>query len=298
MQVGLIGLGKMGAAMAERLLRDNHRVVAFDLNESAVKTIEEKGASGAFSIEELIKSLTTPRIIWMMVPVGDPVRKTIDTLTPTLSKGDIIVDGGNSFYKDSRRRADELESYGIHFLDVGTSGGVWGLKDGYCLMVGGKKEIFDYCEPIFRSLAPPNGYRYIGPSGAGHYVKMIHNGIEYGLMQAYAEGFGIMKESEYEIDLVDVADVWGNGSVVRSWLLELLAKALKDDPRLEKLTDYVEDSGMGRWTVSEAIEKDVPAPILTHSLIARISSRQGESFSAKILAALRNQFGGHTMRKK
>ncbi len=284
--------------MAERLLRDNHRVVAFDLNESAVKTIEEKGASGAFSIEELIKSLTTPRIIWMMVPVGDPVRKTIDTLTPTLSKGDIIVDGGNSFYKDSRRRADELESYGIHFLDVGTSGGVWGLKDGYCLMVGGKKEIFDYCEPIFRSLAPPNGYRYIGPSGAGHYVKMIHNGIEYGLMQAYAEGFGIMKESEYEIDLVDVADVWGNGSVVRSWLLELLAKALKDDPRLEKLTDYVEDSGMGRWTVSEAIEKDVPAPILTHSLIARISSRQGESFSAKILAALRNQFGGHTMRKK
>ncbi len=298
MQVGLIGLGKMGAFMAERLLQDNHRVVAFDLNQSAVKTIEEKGASGVSSIEELIESLATPRIVWLMVPIGDPVQKTIDMLKSHLSKDDIIVDGGNSYYKDSGRRAGELKTYDIHFLDVGTSGGVWGLKEGYCLMVGGDKEIFNHCEPLFKSLAPPNGYRYIGPNGAGHFLKMIHNGIEYGLMQAYAEGFGIMKESDYEIDLPAVADLWGHGSVVRSWLLELLANALQEDPKLENLEDYVEDSGMGRWTVAEAIEKNVPAPILTHSLIARIRSRQPESFSAKIIAALRNQFGGHSVRKK
>lgn len=298
MQVGLIGLGKMGAFMAERLLLDNHQVIAFDINKSTVKTIGEKGASGVFSIEELIESLAAPRIVWLMVPVGDPVQKTIDALIPHLSKNDIIIDGGNSFYKDSHRRADELRSYGIHFLDVGTSGGVWGLKEGYCLMVGGNKKIFDHCEPLFQSLAPPNGYRFIGPNGAGHFVKMIHNGIEYGLMQAYAEGFDIMKESDYRIDLPAVADLWGNGSVVRSWLLELLANALQEDPKLEYLEDYVEDSGMGRWTVAEAIDKNVPAPILTHSLIARIRSRQAESFSAKILAALRNQFGGHSVREK
>ncbi len=298
MQVGLIGLGKMGAFMVERLLRDNHRIMAYDLNENAVRSIEEKGATGVSSIEALIEVLETPRIVWMMVPVGDPVQQTIDTLKPYLSKGDTIVDGGNSFYKDSRRRAGELKTSGIYFLDVGTSGGVWGLKEGYCLMVGGDKKIFDHCEPLFKSLAPPNGYRYIGPNGAGHFVKMVHNGIEYGLMQAYAEGFGIMKESDYEIDLPAVADLWGNGSVVRSWLLELLANALQEDPKLENLEDYVEDSGMGRWTVAEAIEKNVPAPILTHSLIARIRSRQTESFSAKILAALRNQFGGHSVKKK
>jgi 6-phosphogluconate dehydrogenase len=298
MKLGLVGLGKMGAYMTERLLNDKHEVVVYDLSSDAVKNSEKKGAIGSKLLEELVSKLEKPRIVWIMVPSGKPVDETIDKLTKVMDKGDIIIDGGNSHYKDSVVRGKALADKGINFLDAGISGGIWGLKIGYCTMVGGDEKIFKYCEPIFKTLAPPNGYKYIGRSGAGHFVKMVHNGIEYGLMEAYAEGFEIMHASDYNVDLAGVANLWGQGSVVRSWLLELLADALKPDKDLSTIKDYVADSGEGRWTVDEAIERNIPAPVITQSLLVRLRSRQEESYGAKILAALRNEFGGHAVKKE
>ena len=298
MKLGLIGLGKMGAFMTERLLNDKHEVVVYDLNSDAIKDSVKKGATGSKSLEELVSKLEKPRIVWIMVPSGRPVDDTIDKLTKVMDKGDIIIDGGNSHYKDSVVRGKALADKGINFLDAGISGGIWGLKIGYCTMVGGDEKIFKHCEPIFKTLAPPNGYKYIGKSGAGHFVKMVHNGIEYGLMEAYAEGFEIMHASDYNVDLAGVANLWGQGSVVRSWLLELLADALKPDKDLSTIKDYVADSGEGRWTVDEAIERNIPAPVITQSLLVRFRSRQEESYGAKILAALRNEFGGHAVKKE
>ena len=298
MQIGFIGLGKMGAFMVERLLKDGHEVVVYNRSHEKIKEIEKKGAKGAYSLEELTEKLNEPKLIWMMIPSGDTVTRMIESLVPLLSKGDILIDGGNSYYKDSVRRSGELKTLGIDYLDVGTSGGIWGLQVGYCVMIGGEKKIFEHCEPIFKSLAPPEGYEYIGSSGAGHYVKMVHNGIEYGMMQAFAEGFELMHASDYNIDLEGVASLWGKGSVVRSWLLELLTDALKDDKDLKEIKDYVEDSGEGRWTVLDGIEKSIPLPVITESLFMRFRSRQEESYGAKILAALRNEFGGHNIHKK
>jgi 6-phosphogluconate dehydrogenase len=298
MQIGFIGLGKMGAFMVERLLKDGHEVVVYNRSHEKIKEIEKKGAKGAYSLEELTEKLNEPKLIWMMIPSGDTVTRMIESLVPLLSKGDILIDGGNSYYKDSVRRSGELKTLGIDYLDVGTSGGIWGLQIGYCVMIGGEKKIFEHCEPIFKSLAPPEGYKYIGSSGAGHYVKMVHNGIEYGMMQAFAEGFELMHASDYNIDLEGVASLWGKGSVVRSWLLELLTDALKDDKDLKEIKDYVEDSGEGRWTVLDGIEKSIPLPVITESLFMRFRSRQEESYGAKILAALRNEFGGHNIHKK
>ena len=298
MKIGLIGLGRMGAFMAERLLLNGHEVCANNRSHDKIKLIEEKGAEGAYSLEELTGKLPSPRVIWMMVPSGETVQKTIDSLIPLISEGDIIIDGGNSYYKDSVRRYRQLKELGINYLDAGTSGGIWGLKNGYCVMVGGDKNVFKYCEPLFKSLAPADGYKYTGESGSGHYVKMIHNGIEYGMMQAFAEGFELMHASDYKIDLQGVANLWSKGSVVRSWLLELLDNALKEDNNLSAIKDYVEDSGEGRWTVMDGIEKSIPLPVITESLFARFRSRQEESFGAKILAALRNEFGGHAITKK
>ncbi|MCY7362574.1 MAG: decarboxylating 6-phosphogluconate dehydrogenase [Ignavibacteria bacterium] len=298
MKLGIIGLGKMGAFMAERLLREGHEVVANNRSPDKIKLIEAKGAEGAYSLEELVNKLESPRVIWMMVPSGETVQNMIDSLIPLISKGDIIIDGGNSYYKDSVRRYNQLKELGINYLDIGTSGGIWGLQIGYCVMVGGDKNIFEYCEPIFKSLAPVDGYKHIGASGSGHYVKMIHNGIEYGMMQAYAEGFELMHASDYNIDLQGVSKLWNKGSVVRSWLLELLENALIDDKDLKGIKDFVEDSGEGRWTVLDGIEKSVPLPVITDSLFARFRSRQEESYGAKILAALRNEFGGHAITKK
>jgi 6-phosphogluconate dehydrogenase len=298
MQIGFIGLGKMGAFMVERLLKDGHEVVVYNRSHEKIKEIEKKGAKGAYSLEELTEKLNEPKLIWMMIPSGDTVTRMIESLVPLLSKGDILIDGGNSYYKDSVRRSGELKTLGIDYLDVGTSGGIWGLQVGYCVMIGGEKKIFEHCEPIFKSLAPPEGYKYIGSSGAGHYVKMVHNGIEYGMMQAFAEGFELMHASDYNIDLEGVASLWGKGSVVRSWLLELLTDALKDDKDLKEIKDYVEDSGEGRWTVLDGIEKSIPLPVITESLFMRFRSRQEESYGAKILAALRNEFGGHNIHKK
>lgn len=298
MQIGFIGLGKMGAFMVERLLNDGHEVVVYNRSPEKTKEIEKKGAIGTYSLEELAGKLNKPKLLWMMIPSGETVQQMIGSLVPLLSKDDIIIDGGNSYYKDSVRRSSELKELGINYLDVGTSGGIWGLKIGYCVMIGGEKKIFEHCEPIFKSLAPSDGYKYIGASGSGHYVKMIHNGIEYGMMQAYAEGFELMHASDYNIDLEGVANLWGKGSVVRSWLLELLTDALKDNKDLKDIKDYVEDSGEGRWTVLDGIEKSIPLPVITESLFMRFRSRQAESFGGKILAALRNEFGGHNIHKK
>ncbi|MBK9332079.1 MAG: decarboxylating 6-phosphogluconate dehydrogenase [Ignavibacteria bacterium] len=298
MKIGFIGLGKMGAFMVERLLIHKHEVVVYNRSPEKTNEISKIGAEPSFSLDELVSKLPSPKVVWMMIPSGDPVQKTIEELIPLLGKGDIIIDGGNSYYKDSVRRAAELEKYGINYMDAGTSGGIWGLELGYCVMAGGEKNIFDHCEPIFKSLAPENGYMYIGKAGAGHYVKMIHNGIEYGMMQAFAEGFELMHASDYNIDLQGVADLWDKGSVVRSWLLQLLANALKEDKNLSTLKDFVEDSGEGRWTVIDGIEKSVPVNVIADSLFARFRSRQDESFGGKILAALRNEFGGHSVKKK
>jgi 6-phosphogluconate dehydrogenase len=298
MELGFIGLGRMGANMVERLLRGKHRVVAFNRTPEKTKEIVKKGAEGAFSLPELVGKLSAPRVVWVMVPAGEPVQSMIDELSRLLSPGDIIVDGGNSRYTDSVRRAADLKARGFGFLDAGTSGGIWGLEVGYCLMVGGEKDDFKRLEPALTTLAPPNGHLHCGPAGAGHFVKMVHNGIEYGLMQAYAEGFEIMKASPFKLDLVKVARLWNQGSVVRSWLLELAERALKKDPELASIGAYVEDSGEGRWTVQQAIDTNVPAPVITYSLFARFISRQTESFAAKVLAALRNEFGGHAVKKK
>ncbi len=297
MQIGMIGLGKMGGQMVQRLLKGGHTVVVYDKNPDPVKLLQKEGAIAASSIADMAKKLKAPRIVWCMVPAGEITVKTIQAVSAELSKDDIIIDGGNSFYKDSVRNAAELAKKGINFLDAGTSGGIWGLKNGYCLMVGGKKSVFQKVEPIFKTLAPADGYLYAGESGAGHFVKMIHNGIEYGMLQAYAEGFAIMKASDYKLDFNKVSHLWNQGSVVRSWILELAENAFKKNPDLTGIAGYVEDSGEGRWTVAEAIEKNVSAPVITLSLLERFRSREKESFGAKVIAALRNEFGGHAIKK-
>ena len=300
MEIGMIGLGRMGSNMTRRLLGGGHRVVVYDPIKEAIEALVAQGATGSVSITDLVGKLTPPRAIWLMVPSGEPTESTINTVAAELSQGDVVIDGGNSNYKDSVRRASALLEKGINFLDAGTSGGIWGLKEGYCLMVGGDIEAFHRMEPIFRTLAPSfqDGYGHVGPSGAGHFVKMVHNGIEYGLMQAYAEGFELMQaKREFNLDLRQIADIWRYGSVVRSWLLDLAAAALKEDPKLESIQPYVEDSGEGRWTVQESIDLAVPAPVMALSLQARFRSRQEQPFGAKLLAALRQQFGGHRVKK-
>lgn len=300
MELGIIGLGRMGGNMAQRLLRGGHRIVAYDRDSEAVVTAEAQGAGGVSSLEELVASLSPPRAVWVMLPAGEPTETTINNLVPLLAQGDTILDGGNANYKDSMRRAEELAGRGLNFLDVGTSGGIWGLAEGYCLMVGGEREVFQRLEPVFQTLAPSKdkGYSYVGPSGAGHFVKMVHNGVEYALMQAYAEGFEIMEaKKEFDLDLARIAETWRYGSVVRSWLLDLATAVLHEDPKLESLQAYVDDSGEGRWTVQESVELAVPAPVITLSLQARFRSRQGQPLGAKLLAALRHQFGGHAVRK-
>lgn len=295
MDIGMVGLGRMGANMVQRLLGGGHRVVAYARTKATVDAIVEHGAEGASSLEDLVARLPTPKVVWLMVPAGAPTQANIDALAALLSAGDIVVDGGNSNYHETMRRAEQLAAHGIHFIDSGTSGGIWGLTEGYCLMVGGPEEAVRHVEPAFLTLAPPGGYAHVGPSGAGHFVKMIHNGIEYGMMAAYGEGFELLQNSRFDLDLHRISQIWQHGSVVRSWLLELAERAFAKDPRLESIRGYVEDSGEGRWTVLEAIDQDVPAPIITLSLMRRFASRQQESFSAKVQAALRAEFGGHAV---
>ena len=298
MRLAMIGLGRMGGNMSERLIKGGHEVVAFDRKPATRQRYVSLGAIEAASVSEVTGKLKGPRIVWIMVPAGKPVDETIAALLPGMSKGDVIIDGGNSNFHDTMRRAAELREKGIHFVDSGTSGGIWGLANGYCLMIGASQEAFTLCEPIFKTLAPPDGYAHMGPPGSGHYVKMIHNGIEYGMLQAYAEGYEILHASrEFKLDLKKIAAVWNRGSVVRSWLNELAEKAFETDGELSGLRGYVEDSGEGRWTVQEAIDIDVPAPVITLSLLMRLRSRQPDSFSAKVIAALRNEFGGHAVKK-
>jgi 6-phosphogluconate dehydrogenase len=300
MRLAMIGLGRMGGNMVERLLKHGHDVVVFDPREDARTKYAALGAIPAAGLPGLVEALGQgPRIIWIMVPAGDPVDETIAALTPLLTQGDIIIDGGNSNFHDTMRRAELLERSGINLIDSGTSGGIWGLENGYCLMVGGHDQAVEHCEPIFTSLAPDNGYAHVGPTGAGHYVKMVHNGIEYGLLQAYAEGYEILNASKTfpALDLAQIAEVWQHGSVVRSWLNELAVSAFTREPTLGSLKGYVDDSGEGRWTVQEAIDVDVPAPVITLSLLTRLRSRQTDSFGAKVIAALRNEFGGHAVTK-
>jgi len=298
MQLAMLGLGKMGGNMVQRLLKAGHKVVAYDVDSRRAAELAALGAAPATTLDEVIVALKPPRICWTMVPAGKITEELITSLAARLQRGDIIVDGGNSFYKDSQRRAKELAERGIHYCDAGTSGGIWGLKNGYCLMVGGAPEAYAVIEPILASLAPEGGLMHTGPAGSGHYVKMVHNGIEYGLMTSYAEGFEILRTSPFgQLDLPRIADVWRHGSVVRSWLLDLLQEALSKDPGLDGIRGYVEDSGEGRWTVAAAIEQNVPAPVITIALQMRIASRQDESFSAKVQAALRNEFGGHAVKK-
>jgi 6-phosphogluconate dehydrogenase len=298
MEIGFIGLGKMGFNMVQRLMNDGHKVVVWNKDTEPIKDAEKKGAIAASSIEELVKKLPERKVIWLMVPSGKPVDENINVLKKILKANDIIIDGGNSYWKESQTRSKKLSETGIHYIDCGTSGGVWGLKNGYCLMYGGDKDATVYVEPIFKTLAPENGYVYCGQSGTGHLVKMVHNGIEYGMMQSYAEGFEILEKSPYNINLTKVAEAWRYGSVIRSWLLELAVNAFKDDPKLEHLKDYVQDSGEGRWTVQTAMDFEVPAHVITSSLYTRFQSRQDESFAMKVLAALRNQFGGHAVKTK
>jgi 6-phosphogluconate dehydrogenase len=297
MQLGFVGLGKMGLNMVTRLERGGHDIVAYDRSTDAIGKAEAVKASGAGSLEDLVKALKAPRHVWVMVPAGDPTESTIDALSKLLSPGDVIIDGGNTNFHDDVRRAKTLDGKKLHYVDAGTSGGIWGLTEGYCLMVGGEADIVKRLEPIFLTLAPKDGYMHVGDHGAGHYVKMVHNAIEYGMMQAYAEGFELMQASPYKPDLAKVAELWDHGSVVRSWLLQLAARALKDDPGLTKLTGYVEDSGEGRWTLLEGIERNVPMPALTASIFTRFRSRQTNTYAERMLAALRNQFGGHAVKK-
>ena len=298
MRLGMIGLGKMGGNMTERLLRGGHEVVAYDRSADVVGQYAEKGAQGVADAAALVAALNAPRIVWIMVPAGQPVDDTIAAVLPGLSRGDVIIDGGNSNFHDTLRRGKMLESEGIEFIDCGTSGGIWGLENGYCLMIGASEKAFAECEPIFSTLAPPDGYARMGPTGSGHYVKMIHNGIEYGVLQAYAEGYEILHASkDFDLDLHRIASVWNHGSVVRSWINELAERAFEKDASLSALKGYVADSGEGRWTVQEAIDLDVPAPVISLALLARLRSRQEDSFSAKVIAALRNEFGGHAVHK-
>ncbi len=299
MKIGFVGLGKMGGNMVERLLNGGHEIVAFDPVKEALKEAENKGAVPANSLKELVDNLDAPRAVWIMVPSGDPTEETVSALSSLLAEGDVLIDGGNSFYKDSMRRAATVKTKGISLLDAGTSGGIWGLRLGYCLMIGGEESAFRPLEPVFETLAPEDGYAYMGASGAGHFVKMVHNGIEYALLQGYAEGFEILNAKRaFRLDLEKIAHLWNQGSVIRSWLLELAEDAFTKDPKLGSIRGYVQDSGEGRWTVAEAIENDVPAPVITLSLLERFRSRQEESFGAKVIAALRDEFGGHGVKKK
>jgi 6-phosphogluconate dehydrogenase len=300
MQLGLIGLGKMGGNMAERIRLGGHQVVGFDFNAEAVQHLTDAGNVGVSTLEALVQKLEGRRAIWIMVPQGDPVDQTIAKLLPLLNPGDILIDGGNSNYKDSIRRHQEVTAKGFQFVDVGTSGGVWGLKEGYSMMIGGDKEPVEFLRPIFEALAPAadKGWGHVGPAGSGHFVKMVHNGIEYGLMQAYAEGFTILEKKEsLGLNLPQIAEIWRNGSVVRSWLLDLTAEALAGNPTLDGLEAYVSDSGEGRWTVFEAIDLNVSAPVITESLIRRIRSREGNNFTDRMLSIMRNAFGGHAVKK-
>ena len=297
MELGFIGLGRMGKNMVLRLLDGGHRIVAWDRSRDPIQEVSGKGAVAASNLSELVAKLgDTPRAVWVMVPSGDPTDQVIRDVAPLLKAGDAIIDGGNSYYKDSVRRASWLAEKRIDFVDAGTSGGIWGLSRGYCLMVGGSEAVCRRLEPLFQTLAPKDGYARVGASGAGHFTKMVHNGIEYGLMQAYAEGFEILKASPYDLDLRSIAALWNHGSVVRSWLLELAESAFEDDPNLEHVRGYVEDSGEGRWTVMESIEQAVPAPVLMLALQTRFRSRQSDSFQSKVLAALRHKFGGHAVK--
>jgi 6-phosphogluconate dehydrogenase len=298
MRIGMVGLGRMGLNMTRRLLLGGHEVVAFDLNKSARTEAEGSGAKRAHSLEDLVEKLgPRRRPVWLMVPAGAPTEETIDELSKLLKAGDTIVDGGNSRYTDSIERATALFQKGISFVDAGVSGGIWGLEEGFCLMVGADQEEFEHLRPIFETLAPENGYARVGGPGAGHFVKMIHNGIEYSLMQSYGEGFELLAGSDFDLDLAQIAELWRHGSVVRSWLLDLIVEALESDPRLERVDDYVEDSGEGRWTVATAIDNAVPVPAIAGALFARFASRQETSFSNKLLAALRKEFGGHAVRE-
>jgi 6-phosphogluconate dehydrogenase len=296
MRIGMVGLGRMGANMTTRLVRGGHEVVVWD---QAKQSIERAGAGGAVTssgLPDLVAKLTAPRVVWVMVPSGAPTDETIDALCALLGTGDVIVDGGNTNYKEGLAAYERCKRHGVSLVDAGTSGGVWGLEEGYCLMVGGDDAAVRQCEPIFTTLAPPGGYAHVGSAGAGHFSKMVHNGVEYGMLQAYGEGFEILEQSKWPYDLGQIAEVWRHGSVVRSWLLDLAVLAFKADPKLEKIAGYVDDTGEGRWTVQAAIDENVPAPVITLSLLARIASRQDESFSAKVIAALRNQFGGHAVK--
>jgi len=296
MKIGMVGLGRMGGNMTVRLIRAGHQVVAFDPSQEARDRVVQAGAEDATSLSDLVAKLEAPRVVWIMVPAGPITDSTLEALMGSMSEGDVIIDGGNSNWKESARSAEALKKKGIRFLDCGTSGGVWGLDNGYCLMVGGEREAFDHADPIFKALAPENGYAYVGRSGAGHFVKMVHNGIEYGLLAAYGEGFEIMKGSDFDLNLAEIAGIWRYGSVVRSWLLELLVDAYQRDEGLNHVRGWVMDSGEGRWTVQAAIDEDVPAPITALALFARFASRQEESYAAKVIAALRNEFGGHAIK--
>ncbi len=300
MELAMIGLGRMGLNMATRLVRGGHRVVGYALEASSIEEVKKNGAEGASSLQEVVKMLPSPRIAWVVVPAGAATDSTIQQLSELFSKGDIVIDGGNSNYKDSIRHAQLLESQGIDFVDCGTSGGIWGLAEGYSLMIGGKPEVVEKLRPIFETLATAKdkGWGYVGPHGAGHYVKMVHNGIEYGMMQSLAEGFDIMRaKPDFNLDLPKIAEIWRYGSVVRSWLLDLTARALEADPTLADLEPWVEDSGEGRWTVAEAIEHNVPAPVISLALEMRLVSRDRENWAARLLAAMRNEFGGHAVKK-
>ena len=300
MQIGIVGLGRMGGNMARRLLQDGHAVVGFDLDAGARAELETHGGTGKSSLPDLVNALEKPRTVWVMVPSGDITQSTVDELAGCMSAGDTLIDGGNSNYKESMRRAEELAEQGIDMLDSGTSGGIWGLENGYCLTIGGKKDAYERNLPIFKSLAPPesDGNLYVGPSGSGHYVKMIHNGIEYGMMQAFAEGLELLEaKSEFGLNLAEICENWRYGSVIRSWLLDLTADELKEDPGLDQLSSYVEDSGEGRWTVDASVELAVPAPVITAALQMRFRSRQDNPMGGRALAAMRNAFGGHSVKR-
>ena len=296
MRIGMVGLGRMGANMTVRLLEGGHDVVAFDVRPEVIEEVSERGATAAASLSDLVGTLDAPRAVWLMVPAGEVTSRTVAELSGLLAPGDTIVDGGNSNYADTLERARTLAELGINLVDAGTSGGVWGLREGYCLMIGADEEPFARLESVFATLAPAGGYARMGRPGSGHFVKMVHNGIEYALMQSYGEGFEILEASDFDLDLASIAELWRHGSVVRSWLLDLTASALASDPSLEQVSDYVEDSGEGRWTVQDAIDRAVPAPAIALALFARFRSRQDQSFSGRLLAALRKEFGGHATR--
>jgi len=295
-RLAMVGLGRMGGNMVQRLMKDGHQVVVFDVSAPARQALADKGATPADSLTAVVDLLDTPRVVWLMLPAGQVTEDAVTTLEGALSPGDVIIDGGNSNYKAFMIDAARLKEKGIHYVDAGTSGGIWGLTEGYCLMVGGDDEGVKAAEPAFLTLAPTDGYAHVGPAGAGHFVKMVHNGIEYGLMQAYAEGFELMKAaSEFDLDLHQIASIWRYGSVVRSWLLDLTERALADDVRLSTIRGYVDDTGEGRWTVAEAVERAVPLPVITAALFSRFTSREPDAYQSKLLAAMRNQFGGHVI---